>query len=102
MMGAFLLAIHSLLLVKFMNDVSGSYTIRNLQKKLVLKDAWWQGGIGLGFTCHGYGILRFRLDHILFNKYSELHNVSVPHVGFSDHWLVMADYSFKDCANFDK
>lgn len=75
-----------------MNDVSGSYAIRTLQDSLKLKDAWWQGGTGLGFTYHGYGVLRFRLDHILYNKYLELQNVSVPHVGYSDHWPVVADF----------
>ena len=78
-----------------MNDVSGSYTIRNLQKKLVLKDAWWQGGTGFGFTYHGYGVMRFRLDHILYNNFFELQNVSVPHVGFSDHWPIVADFMIK-------
>lgn len=92
MMGAFLLAIHSLLLVKFMNDVSGSYTICTLQDGLGLKDAWWQGGTGFGFTYHGYGVMRFRLDHILYNKYLDLQNVSTPHVGYSDHWPVVADF----------
>lgn len=85
-----------------MNDVSGSYTIRTLQDNLSLKDAWWQGGTGFGFTYHGYGVMRFRLDHILYNKYLELQNVSVPHVGFSDHWPVVADFLFNDFADFDK
>lgn len=74
-----------------MNDVSGSYTIRTLRDSLKLKDAWWQGGTGFGFTYHGYGVMRFRLDHILYNKYLELQSVSVPHVGYSDHWPVVAD-----------
>lgn len=78
-----------------MNDVSGSYTIRTLQDSLNLKDAWWQGGTGFGFTYHGYGVMRFRLDHILYNKYLELQSVSVPHVGFSDHWPVVADLILK-------
>lgn len=78
-----------------MNDVSGSYTIRTLQDSLRLKDAWWQGGTGFGFTYHGYGVLRFRLDHIMFNKYLVLHNVSVPHVGYSDHWPIVADFTIK-------
>lgn len=78
-----------------MNDVSGSYTIRSLQDSLNLKDAWWQGGTGFGFTYHGYGVMRFRLDHILYNKYLKLQNVSVPHVGYSDHWPVVADFEIR-------
>lgn len=78
-----------------MNDVSGSYAIRTFQDSLKLKDAWWQGGTGFGFTYHGYGVMRFRLDHILYNKYLELQSVSVPHVGYSDHWPVVADLILK-------
>lgn len=75
-----------------MNDLSGSYAIRTLQDSLKLKDAWWQGGTGFGFTYHGYGVMRFRLDHILYNKYLELLGMSVSHVGFSDHWPVVAEF----------
>lgn len=46
-----------------MNDFSGMSPLKTL-KSADLKDAWWEGGKGLGPTFHE-GWMHFRLDHIL-------------------------------------
>lgn len=77
-----------------LNDVYGSYSLRTLEK-LGFKDAWWYGGNGLGLTYSKYPEC-FRLDHILYSEGFEVQNVSVPHVVFSDHYPVIADFTIKD------
>lgn len=76
------------------NDVSGSYALKTIQSAGDLKDAWWAGGCGFGWTYDAHH-LKLRLDHILYSKDFELVNVSVPHVKFSDHYPVVADFVFK-------
>lgn len=70
-----------------MNDISGSYTLKHLQKTLNLYDAWWKAGFGYGTTSYSKH-LYFRLDHILYSKHFEISTVEVPHVSFSDHYPV--------------
>lgn len=77
-----------------LNDVSGSYALKTIQSAGDLKDAWWAGGCGFGWTYDAHH-LKLRLDHILYSKDFELVNVSVPHVKFSDHYPVVADFVFK-------
>lgn len=77
-----------------LNDVSGSYSLRTLDK-LGFKDVWWYGGNGLGLTYSKFPIC-FRLDHILYSKEFEVQSVSVPHVYFSDHYPVIAEFTIKD------
>lgn len=75
------------------NDLSGSYVMRTIQGDN-LEDAWWQGGFGLGFTFDAYHLL-LRLDHILYSPKSlELSQISVLHPYFSDHYPLVADFSF--------
>lgn len=76
------------------NDVSGSYALKTIQSAGDLQDAWWNGGCGFGWTYDAYH-LKLRLDHVLYSKDFELVNVSVPHVKFSDHYPVVADFVFK-------
>lgn len=85
------------------NDLSGSRAVRLLQDCRAsaidprhrdrLKNAWWEGGTGLGFTFADQH-LRLRLDHILYSKEFRLLNVAVPMVGFSDHRPIVADFEF--------
>lgn len=74
-----------------LNDVSGSYSLKTLES-LGFKDAWWHGGFGLGLTYSKFPIC-FRLDHILNSKGLVVRNVCVPHVIFSDHYPVVADFT---------
>lgn len=59
-----------------------------------LKDAWWEGGNGFGWTYFGWH-LRLRLDHILFSDELELVDVKVIDTDLSDHKPLMAKFRFK-------
>ena len=61
-----------------LNDWCGSTTLNTLMGEgdNVLKDAWWEGGNGFGFTYQGWH-LRLRLDHILYGNGLELQDVKV-------------------------
>lgn len=73
------------------NDISGSPTLR-LFHKIGLKNAWWQGGKGFGFTFHGMR-MRLRLDHILYsNRSLYVKNIFVPHSECSDHDPLICDF----------
>ena len=88
------------------NDLSGSYCVRRLQEcrnenthpehRDRLRDAWWSGGQGFGFT-YADQHLRFRIDHILYSREFELQAVSVPRVSYSDHRPLVADFRFIGC-----
>lgn len=74
------------------NDISGSSTLRPFYKK-GLKDAWWIGGFGLGFTFHGMG-LKLKLDHVLYSASSlHLKRVYIPFSDCSDHDPIIADFA---------
>lgn len=82
------------------NDISGSRSLTTLQecryenthhnRRDRLRDAWWSGGMGFGFTYVDQRLL-LRLDHILYSKEFELQAVEVPEVPFSDHLPLVAD-----------
>lgn len=77
------------------NDLPGSNTLRVLGKT-GLKDSWWEGGRGLGFTFHNYG-LKARLDYILYdNSHFDLLNVNVIETELSDHNAITAKFLIKD------
>jgi len=77
-----------------LNDFSGSYTINKL-KEAGLKDSWWEGGYGYGTTFHA-GLLRLRLDHILFDyKGLDLVEANVINNDLSDHNALMAKFNIK-------
>ncbi len=75
-----------------MNDVAGSITLRSLQRGGLLRNAWWERGRGLGMTFRGYGVLRFRLDHILHTDNIKLKGVRVVRQNFSDHHPLVASF----------
>lgn len=76
-----------------LNDWNGSYCLKTLMGK-DLKDAWWEGGNGFGWTYFGWH-LRLRLDHILFSDELELVDVKVIDTDLSDHKPLMAKFRFK-------
>lgn len=59
-----------------------------------LKDAWWEGGNGFGWTYFGWH-LRLRLDHILYSDEFELAEVKVVDTDISDHKPLVAKFKFK-------
>lgn len=80
-----------LLICGDMNDISGSATLRTLQHRLHLKDAWWKGGCGYGATFTGKNLL-LRLDHILYSRYFDVTDVTVTPLDFSDHLPLVAEF----------
>ena len=73
-----------------LNDLSGSATLKGLME-YGLKNAWWTHGCGTGFT-FGQGLLRFRLDHLLYSSGIRVKKIKVDHkADFSDHYPIIAD-----------
>lgn len=72
------------------NDWSGSYCMNTI-KDGKYKDAWWEGGFGLGITYDEWH-LKLRLDHILYSHHFQLENVYVEKSKFSDHRPLIADF----------
>lgn len=85
------------------NDLSGSSTLRIIQDcrrdnphahhRDRLRDAWWSGGLGFGFTFKDQHLL-LRLDHILYSREFRLKAVMVDDQPFSDHLPLVADFDF--------
>lgn len=73
------------------NDWSGSYCMNTIRDGKY-KDAWWEGGFGLGITYDGWH-LKLRLDHILYSHHFKLENVYVEKSDFSDHRPLVADFT---------
>ncbi len=73
------------------NDLSGSYALQTIMGNR-LQDAWWNGGMGFGFTYDAYHLL-LRLDHILYSGDFALDGVYLLHPGFSDHYPLVADFT---------
>lgn len=76
-----------------LNDWCGSDCLNTLMGD-DLKDAWWEGGNGFGWTYFGWN-LRLRLDHILYSDELELVDVKVVDTDLSDHKPLMARFSIK-------
>lgn len=76
-----------------LNDWCGSDCLNTLMGD-DLKDAWWEGGNGFGWTYFGWH-LRLRLDHILYSNELELVDVKVIDSNMSDHKPLMARFRFK-------
>lgn len=72
-----------LLICGDMNDVSGSIVMKMMIGK-ALKDAWWQKGLGFGFTLATIG-MRWRLDHVLNSEGIKIDSIKVGCAGLSDH-----------------
>ena len=74
------------------NDIYPSYTLKHLQNKTIgLRDAWWDGGFGIGNTFGGvfWGL---RIDHILYSSGLELADVKHGHTGLSDHRALISSF----------
>ena len=79
------------LVIGDLNDLSGSYTVRRIEKA-GMKDAWWKGGLGYGATYHDHG-LRLRLDHILYDDSSfQLCEIKTVGGRLSDHKGLVASF----------
>lgn len=77
------------------NDVSGSYVLRTLQQTLGLRDAWWERGLGPGFTFDDQHLL-LRLDHLLYSSHFDLLGVSLLNeASFSDHEPLLFDVKLR-------
>ena len=79
-----------------LNDWCGSTTLNTLmgEGENALKDAWWEGGNGFGFTYQGWH-LRLRLDHILYSDGLELQDVKVIDSNLSDHRPLIARFNIR-------
>ena len=79
-----------------LNDWCGSTTLNTLmgEGENALKDAWWEGGNGFGFTYQGWH-LRLRLDHILYSDGLELQDVKVIDSDLSDHRPLVAKFKVR-------
>lgn len=75
-----------------LNDWCGSDCLNTLMGN-DLKDAWWKGGNGFGWTYFGWH-LRLRLDHILYSNELEMVDVKVVDTDISDHKPLMARFRF--------
>lgn len=80
-----------------LNDWCGSTTLNTLMGEgdNALKDAWWEGGNGFGFTYQGWH-LRLRLDHILYSDGVELNDVRVIDSDLSDHKPLVATFNISE------
>lgn len=76
-----------------LNDWCGSDCLNTLMGK-DLKDAWQEGGRGLGWTYFGWH-LRLRLDHILYSDELELVDVKVIDSDLSDHKPLVTRFKVK-------
>lgn len=75
--------------------LKGSRSLKGLSgDKDQLKDAWWEGGNGFGWTYFGWH-LRLRLDHILYSDELELVDVKVIDSDLSDHKPLVARFRIK-------
>lgn len=81
------------LVVGDLNDWCGSDCLNTIMGD-DLKDAWWEGGNGFGWTYFGWH-LRLRLDHILYSDELELVDVKVVDTDLSDHKPLMARFRLK-------
>lgn len=75
-----------------LNDWCGSDCLNTLMGD-DLKDAWWEGGNGFGWTYFGWH-LRLRLDHILYSDELELVDVKVIDTDISDHKPLVVRFRF--------
>lgn len=75
------------------NDWSGSYSLSTIRDGKY-KDAWWNGGLGLGITYDEWH-LKLRLDHILFSQHFDYYIVEVDDNSISDHYPLFVDFELR-------
>ncbi len=76
------------------NDVPGSYVYTRVKGRL--SDAFVGKGIGLGRT-YQHIFPTLRIDYIFYDAdYLKVEKYKSPYIGLSDHYPVIATFSFKD------
>lgn len=79
------------------NDVPGSYVYQKVKGKL--SDAFVSKGIGLGRT-YRHIFPTLRIDYLLYDDlFFKVEGYKSPNIGLSDHFPVIANFSFKDTSN---
>ena len=81
---------NTVIVVGDLNDWCGSDCLETLMGN-DLKDAWWEGGRGFGWTYFGWH-LRLRIDHILYSDELQLTDVKVVDSDLSDHKPLKAQF----------
>ena len=75
-----------------MNDVSGGRVIRSLHVGDILRDGWWEKGLGMGLTFHAHKVMHFRIDHVLHTRNMKLEKIYVVPQNISDHHPLVAEF----------
>lgn len=84
---------HSTVLGIDMNSVPTAYVYRQLAT--LLQDAWLQAGWGLGATYHRSRLPHLRIDYLMAHPLLRLQQIALLKVPFSDHYPILADYSWR-------
>ena len=82
---------HPIIVMGDMNDFNCSSPLDTLTS-CGLRDAWWEGGNGYGYTFHS-GWMRLRIDHILHSDKLKLQYIKVIETNLSDHNPVVGEFS---------
>lgn len=81
---------HPVIVLGDMNDFNCSAPLDTLTS-CGLKDSWWEGGNGYGYTYHD-GWMRLRIDHILYSAGLKLESIKVIDTNLSDHNPIVAGF----------
>ena len=81
---------HPVIVLGDMNDFNCSAPLDTLTS-CGLKDSWWEGGNGYGYTYHD-GWMRLRIDHILYSAGLKLESIKVIDTNLSDHNPIIARF----------
>ncbi len=81
---------HPIIVMGDMNDFNCSAPF-DIFASCGLRDSWWEGGNGFGFTYHN-GWIRLRIDHILHSEQLELQSIKVIDTNLSDHNPIVAGF----------
>ena len=84
-------SMHPVIVMGDMNDFSFSAPLDTFST-CGLKNAWWEGGNGYGATFHD-GLMRLRIDHILYSSKLKLCGIKLIETDLSDHNPMVAEFS---------
>ena len=77
-----------------MNDITCTPTLQPLLDR-GYQDAWWKAGFGYGAT-YKHGIVRLRIDHIMFSQALKATNAKViDSKQLSDHNALVAEFKIE-------